>query len=70
MGVGICIGLNLIFIPKWGIIGSAWVTIITMAFTGCLANIFIPPYYKIMAIQIRALLFGWKEVFSIKRVFA
>jgi O-antigen/teichoic acid export membrane protein len=70
MEVSICIGLNLIFIPKWGIIGSAWVTIITMAFTGCLANIFIPPYYKIMAIQIRALLFGWKEVFSIKRVFA
>lgn len=66
IGCLICVGLNFLLIPKYGTIGSAWVTIITVAFTGCLANIFIPPYYKIMRIQFRALLFGWKDLLHIK----
>lgn len=66
LGCLICIGLNFLLIPQYGVIGSAWVTIITVAFTGCLANIFIPPYYKIMKIQLRALFTGWKDLLYIK----
>lgn len=68
IGCLICIGLNLLLIPHYGIIGSAWITIITVAFTGCLANIFIPPYHSIMKLQLRALFLGWKEIIHIKRL--
>lgn len=63
VGCIICISLNLLLIPQYGVIGSAWVTIVTVAFTGCLANIFIPPYHKIMKIQLYAIFCGWKELF-------
>lgn len=66
MGCLICVGFNLLLIPRYGVIGSAWVTILTVAFTGCLANIFIPPYHKIMKIQLKALFLGWKELIHIK----
>lgn len=68
IGCLICIGLNLLLIPRYGVIGSAWVTIITVAFTGCLANIFIPPYYSIMKIQLHALFLGWKDMLYIKKL--
>ena len=68
IGCLICIGLNLLLIPRYGVIGSAWVTIITVAFTGCLANIFIPSYYNIMKIQLHALFLGWKDMLYIKKL--
>ena len=68
LGCLLCIVLNYILIPKYGIIGSAWVTIIVVMFTGCFANIFIPPYYKIMKIQLYAIFMGWRELVYIKRI--
>ena len=56
----ICIICNYYFIPRWGIIGSAWATIITVFFTGEEANIFIPKYHHILKKQNVALLLGWK----------
>lgn len=56
----ICIICNYYFIPRWGIIGSAWATIITVFFTGEIANIFIPKYHHILKKQNVALLLGWK----------
>lgn len=56
----ICIICNYYFIPRWGIIGSAWATIITVFFTGEVANIFIPKYHHILKKQNIALLLGWK----------
>lgn len=70
IGCLICITLNFLLIPKYGVIGSAWVTIITVAFTGCLANIFIPPYYGVMKIQLHAIFLGWKDLFYIKKLFS
>ena len=54
---GICVLCNYLFIPHWGIIGSAWATIITVMFQGWLANIFIPPYRQLFLKQTRALFF-------------
>lgn len=68
IGCLICIVLNYLFIPQFGIIGSAVVTIITVLFTGCLANIFIPSYYDIMKIQLYAIFLGWKEFSYFKRI--
>ena len=70
IGVVICVGMNLLLIPKFGIVGSAWATIITVVFTGCLANVFIPPYYPVLKIQLRALLLGWRELLHVRTLWA
>lgn len=62
IGCVICIGLNLMVIPKYGIIGSAWVTIITVLVSGSLSNIFIPSYHKILKLQIYSIFCGWKDL--------
>lgn len=58
----VCVICNYILIPRWGIIGSAWATIITVMFTGGIANIFIPRYHHIFKIQCKSLFIGWKEM--------
>ena len=68
VGCIICVCLNYILIPQYGITGSAWVTIVTVAFTGCLANIFIPSYHNIMKMQLKAIFLGWKDLINIKKL--
>lgn len=62
----VCIASNYLLIPHWGIIGSAWATILTVLFSGGLGNLFIPPYHHILRKQCISILFGWKDLFSIK----
>ena len=66
LGCVVCITLNLILIPKNGIIGSAFVTIVTVFVSGFLANYLIPPYRHIFMIECKALVFGWKELKYLK----
>ena len=70
IGVAVCVGMNLLLIPRYGIVGSAWATILTVAFTGCLANAFIPPYHPALKIQVKALLLGWRELLRVKTLWA
>lgn len=69
IGCFICIVLNIIFIPIYGVIGSAITALITVAFTGCIANIFIPPYHNIIKMQIYAIIFGWRDLLAIKKFY-
>lgn len=68
LGCVLCIILNYLLIPRYGILGSAWVTIITVLFTGCLANFLIPAYHNVMKVQLYALFCGWKELFFLKKM--
>lgn len=70
IGCLVCIGMNGLLIPRFGIVGSAWAAIITVAFTGCLANVFIPTYHPILKIQAKALFLGWRTLFSIRTFWA
>ena len=65
-GCLVCIVLNLILIPKYGVVGSAYVTIITLLVSGFLANYIIPPYRHIFWLECKALVFGWKELKYLK----
>lgn len=67
-GCVVCIGLNLILIPRYGICGSAMVTIVTVLVSGCFIHLLIPPYRKYFFYQMHALLFGWKSLFHIKQL--
>ena len=68
MGCVLCVALNYLLIPKYGIIGSASVTIVTVTFTGCFANVFIPRYRKVLKVQLYAIFLGWKELGYLKRM--
>lgn len=66
LGCIACVVLNLLFIPSYGIAGSAIVTIITVFVSGFFANILIPPYRHIFKIEIYALFAGWRHLSYIK----
>lgn len=61
-----CVCLNLVFIPAYGIVGSAWVTILTLMISGFGANVLIPPYHHIFKMECKALICGWYELKYLK----
>lgn len=62
----ICIICNYYFIPQWGIIGTAWATIITVFFTGCFSNMLIPQYIHILKKQLKALFTGYRDLLTFR----
>ena len=58
IGCLICVIGNYCLIPHYGIIGSAWATLITVAFSGFLGNFFIKPYREIFGVQLNSILSG------------
>lgn len=64
----VCIGLNLLFIPKWGLIGTAIASILTYLYAGTFSNIFIPQYWFVLKTQIKALFLGWKDLLKLKQL--
>jgi O-antigen/teichoic acid export membrane protein len=59
MGCLICITLNYLLIPMWGIVGSAIATILTLSFSGYFSHFIIKPYRYLVLLQTKALCFGW-----------
>ena len=68
IGCIVCVTLNYLLIPKYGIVGSAWVTILTLFSSGLLGNFMIPRYRPIARLQLKALFLGWKEVINLKKM--
>ena len=58
IGCLICVAGNYCLIPLFGIIGSAWATLITVAFSGFLGNFFIKPYREIFGVQVKSIISG------------
>ena len=68
LGCICCIALNYVLLPVYGIIGAAWVTIITTLTAGWLGNILIPSYHQIFKLQLYSLFLGWKELVYFKKI--
>jgi O-antigen/teichoic acid export membrane protein len=68
LGCLCCILLNYFFLPVYGIVGAAWITIITTMIAGWLGNLLIPPYHHIFRLQIYAVFGGWKEFKYLKNI--
>ena len=66
IGCVTCVGLNLVFISRYGIHGVAYVAIVTILVSGTLANFIIPSYRKIFYKQIKAICVGWMDIIHIK----
>ena len=65
----VCVAMNYLFIPRWGVEGTAAASILTYLYAGTLSNIFIPPYWSVLKTQISAILFGWKDLVHVKQLF-
>lgn len=63
------ISLNLLFLPRYSVVGAAVASVITSVITGYLAHLFIPQYFEIFKMQTRSLLLGWKSLFNIQELF-
>ena len=69
IGCVTCVVLNLIFIPRYGIHGAAYVALITIFVSGTLADFLIPPYRRIFYKQMRAITIGWTDIIHLKKSF-
>ena len=54
----ICVISNFILIPRFGIIGSAWATLVTVSFSGFFGNFIIKPYRAIFKKQVNSIFVG------------
>lgn len=67
-GCIVCILLNLIFIPRFGTIGAAFIAVVTQFVAGFLIHAILPIYRYMFSIQLKAVLWGWKDLINIKKL--
>lgn len=65
LGCIVNIILNLIWIPKFAAVGSAWATIISLFVSSYIANIFIKPYRPLFILQTKTFISAPKRLYKI-----
>lgn len=68
MGCIVCIALNYLLLPQYGIIAAAYVSIFSNIAAGYLADAIIPAYRHLFIMQTKALFWGWQDILKIKSV--
>lgn len=62
IGCVVCIGLNLLLIPRYGVKGAAVASVITALCTGYFSHVFIPTYRSYFYTQTYSFILGWKDI--------
>lgn len=70
IGCVVCITLNYLLLPRYGIIAAAFVAIASNVAAGYIADALIPAYRHLFIRQTKALLTGWKDMINIKQLLA
>ena len=65
IGCGVCIVLNYLLIPNFGLKGAAYASILTSICAGYLSHLIIPQYRYLFTKQTRSLFIGWKDLTKI-----
>jgi len=68
LGCVVCVGLNLLLLPHYGICAAAVIAILSNLAAGYLADAFIPEYRHLFVSQSKALLYGWKDLLRIREL--
>ncbi len=68
LGCLVCVGLNWILLPRYGIMAAAYVAIASNIAAGWLADLFIPAYRHLFRMQTRALCLGWASLFRLSEL--
>ena len=64
IGCIMCVVLNCLLIPIYGVTGAAISSVLTAICTGYLSHLIIPQYKVILVMQTRAFLVGWKDLMN------
>lgn len=67
-GCLVCIVLNYLLLPRYGIMAAAFVAIASNVAAGYLADALIPAYRHLFVRQSKALLTGWKDLVHMKSI--
>ncbi|MBR1548792.1 MAG: flippase [Prevotella sp.] len=68
-GCIVCVLLNYLLLPRYGIMAAAFVSIASNIAAGYLADAIVPAYRHLFVCQTKTLLLGWKEVIHVKQIF-
>ncbi|MGN1262902.1 MAG: flippase [Prevotella sp.] len=69
MGCIVCVALNYLLLPRYGILAAAYIAIISNIVAGYIADAIIPAYRHLFKHQTEAILLGWKSLFLIKSIY-
>lgn len=64
-GCVVCVLLNYLLLPRFGVIAAAWIAIASNLAAGYLSSIFIPAYRHTFVCQTKCLFLGWKDLTKI-----
>ena len=64
IGCIVCVFLNYILLPKFGIIAAAFIAILSNIAAGYLADAIIPAYRHLFVQQSKTLIIGWKDLLA------
>ena len=67
-GCLVCIGLNYLLLPRYGIIAAAVVAIVSNVAAGYVADALIPAYRHLFVCQTKALYLGWRDMIHVKHL--
>ena len=67
-GCLVCVVLNYLLLPRYGIMAAAFVSIASNIAAGYLADALVPAYRHLFVCQTRTLLFGWRNIKNIKLI--
>lgn len=68
LGCVVCVVLNYLLLPRYGIIAAAFVAIASTVTAGYIADALIPAYRHLFARQTRALMTGWKDILHLNTI--
>ena len=67
-GCIVCVLLNYLLLPRYGVIAAAFVSIASNVAAGYLADALIPAYRHLFICQTRTMLSGWKDIFNFRNL--
>lgn len=68
LGCMACVVLNYLLLPRYGVIAAACTAIACNVIAGYLADAIVPAYRHLFVCQTKALVYGWKDVASVKLI--
>lgn len=69
LGCIVCVVLNYLLLPRYGIMAAAFVAIASNVAAGYLADALIPAYRHLFVRQTKSLLLGWRDIVHIREIF-
>ena len=69
LGCIVCVVLNYLLLPRYGIMAAAFVAIASNLAAGYLADALIPAYRHLFVRQTKALLLGWRDMAHVLDLF-